>query len=150
MELRPEGDPDWRTLKDKLLDHFYAFDSSSFPDGKYFVRITASDAPSNIASAVLTSSLESEDFIIDNTPPVVTVNSADSKALKFNARDALSWIDKAEYSVDGGEWTSLLPDNLVTDSQSLDYTITANPGQMVSIRVYDENDNVSAKAVVAK
>jgi len=38
----------------------------------------------------------------------------------------------------------------VTDSQSLDYTIMANPGQMVSIRVYDENDNVSAKTVVAK
>jgi hypothetical protein len=150
VELRPEGDPAWRTLKDKLLDHFYAFDSSSFPDGKYFVRITASDAPSNIASAVLTSSLESEDFIIDNTPPVVTVNSADARALKFNAKDALSWIDKAEYSIDGGEWTSLLPDNLVTDSQSLDYTITASPGQMVSIRVYDENDNVSAKTVVAK
>ncbi len=137
-------------LKEKLLDHFYAFDSTSFPDGKYLVRITASDAPSNIPTATLTSSLESESFTIDNTPPVITINSADAKALKFNAKDALSWIDKAEYSIDGGDWVALLPDNLVTDSQSLDYTITANPGQMVSIRVYDENDNVSAKTVVAR
>ena len=38
----------------------------------------------------------------------------------------------------------------MTDSQSLDYTITANPGQMVSIRVYDENDNVATKVVTAK
>jgi hypothetical protein len=62
----------------------------------------------------------------------------------------LSWIDKAEYSVDGGEWIVLVPDNLVTDSQSLDYTISARSGQMVSIRVYDENDNVAAKVVSAK
>ena len=150
VELRPAGDPTWRTLKDKLLDRFYAFDSTSFPDGKYLVRITASDAPSNIPSAVLTSGLESETFTIDNTPPVITINSVSTGSIKFTAKDALSWIDKAEYSIDGGEWTALLPDNLVTDSQSLDYTITASAGQMVSIRVYDENDNVSAKVVVAK
>jgi hypothetical protein len=140
----------WRVLKDKLLDRYFAFDTASFPDGKYIVRVTASDAPSNMPSAVLSSSLDSESFTIDNTPPVITVNSAAAKAIKFNTKDALSWIDKAEYSLDGGEWIALLPDNLVTDSQSLDYTITASPGQMVSIRVYDENDNVSAKVVLAK
>ena len=150
VELRSSADSIWRTLKDKLLDRFYAFDSTSFPDGKYIVRITASDAPSNIPTAALTGSLESETFTIDNTPPVINITSASGGSVKFTAKDALSWIDKAEYSIDGGEWTALLPDNLVTDSQSLDYTITAGAGQMVSIRVYDENDNVSAKVVVAK
>jgi hypothetical protein len=150
VELRAENDPTWRTLKDKLLDRYFAFDTASFPDGKYIARITASDAPSNTPAAVLTSSLESESFTIDNTPPVITVNSNGAKSVKFTAKDALSWIDKAEYSLDGGEWLALLPDNLVTDSQSLDYTISANPGQMVSIRVYDENDNVSSKVITAK
>ncbi len=150
VELRANGDPIWRMLKEKLLDHYYAFDSTSFPDGKYQVRITASDAPSNTPAAVLTSSLESETFTIDNTPPVITVTSSEAKSVKFTAKDALSWIDKAEYSIDGGEWTELLPDNKVTDSQSLDFTITANPGQMVSIRVYDENDNVATKVIIAK
>lgn len=150
VELRGEGDPVWRVLKEKLLDHFYAFDSTTFPDGKYQVRITASDAPSNIPSAALTDSLESETFTIDNTPPVLTIHSNEGKTVKLNAKDALSWIDKAEYSVDGGEWTALLPDNQVTDSQSLDYTISANAGQLVSIRVYDENDNVAVKSVIAK
>jgi len=150
VELRAAGESVWRTLKDKLLDHYFSFDSASFPDGKYQVRVTASDAPSNTPSAVLTSSLESETFTIDNTPPVITVTSSDAKSIKFNAKDALSWIDKTEYSIDGGEWITLRPENLVTDSQSLDYTLSANPGQVVSIRVYDENDNVAAKAVVAK
>ena len=147
VELRREHDSVWRTLKDKLLDHFWAFDTTSFPDGKYIVRVTANDSPSNTPADVLSGSLESDSFIIDNTPPVVTVNSAAAKAVKFNAHDSLSWIDKAEYSIDGGEWIALLPDNQVTDSQSLDYTISASAGQMVGIRVYDENDNVVAKVV---
>ncbi len=150
VELRAENDSVWRVLKDKLLDRYYAFDSASFPDGKYVVRITANDAPSNTPTEVLSSSRESESFTIDNTPPVITINSVSGKVVKFNAKDALSWIDKAEYSIDGGDWVTLLPDNLVTDSQSLDYTITANSGQMVSIRVYDENDNIASKVVTAK
>jgi hypothetical protein len=92
--------------------------------------------------------------LIDNAPPVITIRSANKNgttlAVKFTAKDALSWIDKAEYSLDGGEWISLLPDNAVTDSQMLDYTVTASEGQTISIRVYDENDNVAAKQTVAK
>ena len=107
----------------------------------------ADDSPSNTPADVLSSSLESDRFVIDNTPPVITATSSAPKAVKFNAHDALSWIDKAEYSIDGGEWVALLPDNQVTDSQSLDYTIPAKAGQMVAIRVYDENDNVVAKVI---
>lgn len=154
VELRDESDMVWRTLKDKLLDRYYSFDSASFPDGKYVVRITASDAPSNTASAFLTGSLESERFIVDNTPPAITINSVTkngtNQSVKLTAKDALSWIDRAEYSLDGGEWITLVPDNLVTDSQLLDYTVSAKEGQLVSVRVFDENDNVAAKVVMAK
>jgi len=151
VELRGEKEPIWRVLKEKVLDRFYAFDTASFPDGKYVIRVTASDAPSNTPAAALSASLESESFVIDNTPPVITTNSVTKsgtqKIVKFTAKDALSWIDKAEYSVDGGEWIVLVPDNLVTDSQVLDYTVSAKDGQMISIRAYDENDNVSAMTV---
>jgi hypothetical protein len=154
VELQGENDAIWRMLKDKLLDRYYAFDSTSFPDGKYVVRVTASDAPANTPGDALSGSLESDSFIIDNTPPVVTIDSVVKNGIqrtfKFTAKDALSWIDKAEYSVDGGDWTMLLPDNLVTDSQELNYTLEAKEGQLISIRVYDENDNVAAKQTAVK
>ncbi len=154
VELRSEKDTVWRVLKDKLLDHYYAFDTTSFPDGKYVVRVTASDAPANTPSDALTGSLESDSFVIDNTPPVITVNSVTAsgaiRTVQFTAKDALSWIDKAEYSLDGSDWIALLPDNLVTDSQELNYTVKAKEGQIVSIRVFDENDNVAAKQTLAK
>jgi hypothetical protein len=146
IELRGQNDSLWRTLKDKLLDRFYAFDTAAFPDGKYVIRITASDAPGNTPADALTSSLESDAFTIDNTPPeildVKVSSAAGKRQIAFTAKDALTWIDKAEFSIDGGEWTLLEPVNKVTDSQSLNYVLDAPPGQMVAIRVFDEDDNV--------
>jgi hypothetical protein len=149
VELRKKGDTGWRLLKEKLEDRHYAFDSAAFEDGSYVVRVTASDAPGNTPENALSSSFESDSFTIDNTPPAilnVTASAAGSKRIfKFTAKDALSWIDKAEYSINGGEWTILEPVNKVTDSQSLDYQVQAEDGQLVSVRVFDENDNVVAK-----
>jgi hypothetical protein len=146
VELRGQHDSLWRTLKDKLLDRYYAFDSAAFPDGKYVARITASDAPGNTPADALTSSLESDPFTIDNTPPEiidVKMTSAGSKRqIAFTAKDALTWIDKAEYSIDGGDWTLLDPVNKVTDSQSLNYVLDAPAGQMIAVRIFDEDDNV--------
>lgn len=149
VELRGKDEKNWRVLKDKLQDRFYAIDSSAFPDGEYMVRVTASDSPANTPEEALSSSLESDPFTVDNTPPEITnvsvTKSGAQRAIRFTAKDALSWIDKAEYSVNGGEWILLLPENLVTDSQVLTYLVPAQPGQLITVRVFDEDDNVVVK-----
>jgi hypothetical protein len=69
-----------------------------------------------------------------------------SGTITFRAKDALSWLDKAEYSVNGGEWMLLEPVNKVTDSPALEYKLTLPAGdgtpRIVAVRVFDENDNV--------
>jgi hypothetical protein len=150
LEIRGKNDNLWRLLKDKLQDRHYAFDSAVLPDGSYVVRVTASDAPGNTPAATLTSSLASDSFIIDNTPPEIIVDTVTSHSATFTAKDALSWIDKAEYSVNGGEWTILEPVNKVTDSQSLEYRIEAKEGQLVTVRVFDEYDNAVVKQLALK
>lgn len=145
VELRGKNDKIWRTLKDKLQDRFYAFDSAAFPDGEYVARITATDAPGNTPADALTTSLESDPFTIDNTPPEITDVKITPGRISFSAKDALSWIDKAEYSVDGGEWMLLDPVNKVTDSQVLSYELSASAGRLVAVRVFDEDDNVVVK-----
>jgi sugar lactone lactonase YvrE len=150
VELRGRNESVWRLLKDKLQDRYFAFDSSAFPDGGYIVRVTASDEAGNTPADTLTSSLESDSFIIDNTPPEIVNVVASSNAVKFTAKDALSWIDKTEYSVNGGEWTLLMPENLVTDSQVLSYSVPAKEGELVAVRVFDENDNVAVKQIAVK
>ena len=69
----------------------------------------------------------------------------DGHHLTFTAVDVLSWIDKAEYAVDGGDWILLEPVRRVADSRQLDYEIQTPAGSMVAIRVFDEDDNVTVK-----
>jgi hypothetical protein len=149
VEMKEKTESLWRVLQDKLKDQRYSFDSTAFADGQYVVRVTASDAPGNTPAETLASSFESDPFTIDNTPPEITnvkiTNDAARHQISFTAKDALSWLDKAEYSINGGDWTLLEPVNKVTDSQTLNYTLLANPGQIVAVRVFDEDDNVVVK-----
>ena len=40
---RGEGEKDWKLLKDKLDQKFYSWDTTSMPDGAYYLKIVASD-----------------------------------------------------------------------------------------------------------
>ena len=149
VEVRGKNESVWRTLKDKIQDRFYSFDTAALPDGEYVIRITASDAPANTEGQALVGSLESDPITIDNTPPeiagVKVVSDGAKRSITFTAKDALSWIDRAEVSVNGGDWTLLNPVGKVTDSQVLSYEVKAAPGEMIAIRVFDEDDNVVVK-----
>lgn len=146
VELRGKNETVWRTLKRDLQDTHYPIDTTAFPDGEYVARITATDAPGNPPSEALSSSLESDPFTIDNTPPELMDVRARGGEIAFTAKDALSWLDKAEFSVNGGDWELLQPVNRVTDSQTLTYIVKASAGSIVSVRVFDENDNVVVKS----
>jgi len=151
VEIRPVESKSWQLLKEKLTDRFYAFDTAAFPDGKYVIRITASDSPGNPPGHALKASRETEPFTIDNTSPeIVDVSvskSGSQRQVTLTTKDALSWIDKAEYSLNGAEWVVLQPEGFVTDSQTLRYTIAAKEGQALSVRVFDENDNSFVKQI---
>ncbi|MFL6448372.1 MAG: hypothetical protein ACJ746_11875 [Bryobacteraceae bacterium] len=152
VEIRGKDGGAWRRLKENLSDHFYTLDSSAFPDGEYIARITASDVNGNIPSEALTGSLDSDPFSIDNTPPEIlnlkaTAGANSKLQITFTAKDALSWIDKAEYSRNGSDWVLLNPVNKVTDSQTLNYQFEAPAGETIALRVFDEDDNVVVKQV---
>jgi sugar lactone lactonase YvrE len=150
VEIRGKDEKVWRLVKDKLEDTHFSFDGSTFADGEYVLRVIASDAPSNTPAEALTGSLVSESFTIDNTPPRITPEGQSEEqgqtVVRFSAKDALSWLDKAEYSVNGGDWTLLNPVNRVSDSQQLHYELRLprsnnSAEEIVAVRVFDDNDN---------
>lgn len=166
---RAENEKEWKVLKDKLAEKFYTWDATSLPDGAYYLRIVASDAPSNPTADALTTARDSERFIIDNTPPTIehlesSVVAAPRKedsnaslrtaALKFVARDSTSSIDRAQYSIDGGDWVMIAPIGAVSDSleERYDFTLpeSLSPGEhSIAVRAYDRFENVgSAKTIV--
>jgi hypothetical protein len=157
VEIRGANESAWKLLKDKIREHYYSWDSTAFPDGKYFVRITASDAPSNPPEQALTSSAVSEPFLIDNTPPEITgltgVASGSKIDVRFHAKDALSTLGKAEYSINGSEWMVAEPTTRLTDSKEHDYRLQLDRGAgetTIAVRVSDEYDNESVAKIVVK
>jgi sugar lactone lactonase YvrE len=157
VEIRGVNETEWKPLKDKLIDKYYSWDSTALPDGRYLIRVTASDAPSNPPSQALRASFESEPFLIDNASPSITGLTATRNGAKLEVRwhaaDSLSNIAKAEYSLDGGDWTVAAPVSGIADSHDLDYTLTLDvpPGEhTIAIRVDDAYDNQAAAKVVAR
>ncbi len=158
IEIRGKGETAWKLLKDDLHDKVYSWDSTSFPDGEYEVRVTASDAPSNPPGEALTASLVSDPFLIDNTPPQISGLSATATSsgleVKFHAHDARSIIDHAEYSVNGGEWLVAVPVTKLSDSPDEEYHLaiprSGTGEQTIAVRVTDEYDNQAVDKAVVK
>jgi hypothetical protein len=157
VEIKGEGETEWKVLKERVAERYFTWDSTTFPDGEYRLRITASDSPSNPPAEALTAHMESDPFTIDNTPPKITALSASRSGTKlvvrWHAADALNDISKAEYSLDGGDWTVAAPVTKLSDSPELDYELIldAAPGEhTIAVRVQDDYDNQAVEKVVVK
>lgn len=157
VEIRGVNETEWKLLKDKVTEKYYSWDSTAFPDGEYRLRITASDAPSNPPADALASKMESEIFLIDNTPPKITgltaARNGGKLQVRWHAADALSTVTRAEYSLDGGDWTVVAPISKLSDSLELDYelSVDAPAGEHTfAVRVVDDCDNQAAEKVVTR
>jgi len=157
VEIRGENEKEWKPLKEKMAEKYYSWDSTAFPDGEYRLRITASDAPGNPPSEALSASRESDVFVIDNTPPKITgltaVRNGGKLEVRWHAADALNNVTKAEYSLDGGEWTVAAPVTRLSDSPELDYQLTLDAGageHTIAVRVEDDYANQAAEKVVVR
>jgi len=161
LYYRGDGESNWKLLKSDIDDKFYSFDASLLPDGGYTFRVVASDAPSHSPEDALTASKDSARFEIDTTPPqVVNLNAAvDNSALHitFRAIDGFSPIQRAEYSIDAGEWQYVEPVGSLSDYRVENYDFSvplpksenASGEYVVVVRAYDRYDNMaSAKYVV--
>jgi sugar lactone lactonase YvrE len=157
VEIRGKQEKQWKLLKENVRERQLSFDSTAFPDGEYLIRVTASDSPSNPIEQALTAQTESDPFLIDNTPPQIDKLQAARRptgvAVTWHASDALNSIRRAEYSIDGGEWTIAAPVSLISDSMELDYEVVlpnAGAGEhTIAVRVEDDYENqATAKAVI--
>jgi hypothetical protein len=153
LYYRGETEKDWKLLKDEVHDKFYSWDTSSMPDGAYYLKIVASDSPSNPPAEALQGSLESDRFVVDNTPPTIlgpeAQSTSDGVRVRGTAKDPGSAIARAEYSVDAGDWKIVEPVGRLSDAQTESYDFLVQglaPGEhTVALRVYDryDNENVS-------
>ncbi len=146
---RGEGESRWKRMKDDLSDRFYTWDAAALPDGAYYIRIVASDSPSNPADRALTGENISDRFEVDNTPPRIDSLAAQSRSrsvdASFVANDTYSPLKKAEYSLNAGDWKPLFPATGPIDAREHRFAFrleNLEPGEhTLVVRVYDQFSN---------
>jgi hypothetical protein len=150
VSYRREGDTAWKPLKRGLWDPIVVWDTTSVPDGTYYVKVTATDAPSNSPATALVGEFESVSFDIDNTPPVVEVQSATRAGaratVKFIVHDEQSAVQRVEYSLDASRWRVAYPVDGIPDSRREEFDVTlddADAARSIIIRVTDAMNNVA-------
>ncbi|HEX4002132.1 MAG TPA: hypothetical protein VHX36_05750, partial [Candidatus Acidoferrales bacterium] len=152
---RGEGEQSWRLLKADLKQKYYSWDTTTMPDGAYYLKIVASDAPSNPPDQALSADRESDRFQVANTPPQIVNLRAGSGLLNtkasFDATSSSGAIARAEYSIDSGDWKIVFPTDLLSDSSKESYYLQLPglpPGEHTfAVQVTDQFDNTAAAKV---
>jgi len=150
VQYRREGETAWNLLKRGLTDPILVWDTTSVPNGRYILRIVASDAPSNSPTTALTGAMESNAFEIDNAPPVITVTSVRREGARttiaFDVRDDQSSVQKADYSLDGNRWQTIYPKDGIADSrfEQFELVLEGDAVRGVIVRAADALNNVAS------
>jgi hypothetical protein len=151
---REIGETGFKLLREGISESFVALDGQSLADGEYIFRIVAKDYPSNPEPLALSGEKLSNPVTIDNLPPAVSVVSNTPTQVVFEAVDQASFITRAEYSVNAGDWHPVYSQDGISDSRIERYTINLPNGAgeyAVTLRVFDVNGNVgNARRVIRK
>jgi len=161
IDFRKLGRTSWVELKDELEASSFEWDGKTVEDGRYEIRVTASDEKSNTASTKLMGSRVSEPVVVDNTGPVVGDMKATStlkgdkrvRAFEIEVSDELSAIEKLEYTIDSNtDWTSTVPEDLVYDTTHESFIIRldadeniAKGDHVLAVKVSDAPGNTTYK-----
>ncbi len=158
--FREANETDFKVLRENMRENFISIDGLAFADGRYIFKIAANDSPSNPLTQFLSSEKLSESVEVDNSAPTVSaIGTAqivgDRARVQFEATDASSYLQNAEFSVNGGEWQGVYSDDGISDGQRERYSLEVplkNAGEYtITLRVYDANGNVgNARILVRK
>ncbi|MBX3293873.1 MAG: hypothetical protein KF881_13375 [Acidobacteria bacterium] len=158
--FREVSETAFKPLRTGIEENFLTVDGQSLSDGKYIFKIVARDTPSNPGQYALAGERFTEPVEIDNTPPVVSVVgtpqvTGDKARVVFDAVDASGYLVRGEYSVNGGAWLPVYPEDGISDSGRERYTVEASlstAGEYsIALRVWDAAGNAgSARTLVRR
>ena len=159
LYFRGEREQAWKLLKDKVEQKFYGWDTTTMPDGAYYLKIVATDAASNPAGEGLSVERTSDRFEVDNTPPAVENLRVDTArasnpgevTARWEAKDSYSPLSRVEFSVDAGDWRTVYPSDRTSDAPRESYELALRnlePGEhTLVVRVFDQFENTSSAKI---
>ncbi len=156
LYFRGESENEWKLLEENLRANTFALENDVLPDGRYRLKVVASDAGANPQGSARSAETIGPPFLVDATPPLVeegqASRAADAGTARFRVRDAASVLTRAEYAVDADPLKPLLSEDGIIDSQEEVFTITVSPldgrEHLLTVRVYDAAGNVGVGKAV--
>lgn len=159
LQYRLLGTNDWFDLlkpSEKLTKENYSWDTADLPEGRYRVRVSASDEISNPPDRVTRDARESGVVLVDNTPPTIDALTATGTHLKAIVQDGVGPIARIEASVAGSdEWFPFFPADGIFDEQREELDIDVKNlvkslPALISVRAYDKANNFVVRSVLVK
>jgi len=159
LYFRRGSDLPWILLRDGLTDNNFQWDTRLVADGRYQIKVVASDAGANAPGDGKTASRVSDPIVVDNTPPdigdIKWKQTGAAVHLEFSAVDQSSIVAAVDYIVDSGkDWQFVLPESNIYDSPtasiSFDLQGLAPGTHQVTLRATDSKGNQAFQNVFVK
>ncbi|HVR18381.1 MAG TPA: hypothetical protein VMS65_01750 [Polyangiaceae bacterium] len=125
----------------------YDWDTSNLPEGRYRVRVMATDELANPPDRVMRDEAESGVVLVDITPPRVDGLKAQGRRVQGLAIDGVGPIQRIEAALAGtDDWLPFFPADGIFDEprEEIDFDATvlsATGPAILAIRVYDDANN---------
>ncbi len=149
LSYAPVASRSFLPLVSGLARGFYQFDTTSLPDGRYRLRLEATDRLSNPAAEALQTIRDSRPFLVDHRPPRVTLSRRDGAVL-FDAVDA-ELLFHAYAARSSGSWVAVEPEDGITDERQERYRVDPatlpGTGPVLLFKVFDRSGNVGSLSV---
>lgn len=153
------GTKDWFEVlppQETLTKDTYTWNTQDLPEGRYRVRVSASDELSNPPPRAKQHALESTIILVDNTPPVIEPLTATGRHIRGVASDGVGPIARIEIAVSGSNrWLPFFPTDGIFDQnrEAFDADVSSLATTlpvMLTLRVYDAANNASLRYVTLK
>ncbi len=147
--IKKDNEDQWRRLQKDWNLEVFVFNTLTLPDGKYRIKVRASDIPSNPPGEALSAEKISRLLTIDNSRPEIQEFQARRQGsllkVAFVARDKYSVIKEVKYLVRPGGWQVVFPKDGICDSleETFEFSVTlpAEFDNMITVKVTDEQGN---------
>ncbi len=155
LAVRREGDVLWRRITNPttpLTKTKFRWNTETFQDGHYRLRVSASDGRANTTDRALESHKTTALFVVDNTKPSLSGVTVRYPRVSARASDRLSSIAEAAYSIDNGRWHLAATSDGLFDSATellrIKLPSGLKPGfHTLTIRAADEAGNIGSRSI---
>lgn len=159
LQYRLIGTDTWYDVLEPRQKHTtesYTWDTSALPEGRYRVRVIATDEFANPPGRVKRHELESGVVLVDNTPPSLEGLVLAGRTVRGRVIDGLGPVQRIEVSVAGkDEWYPVEPSDGIFDEQREEFefdasAITQDRPALITIRAYDQGNNAVVRHLSLK